>query len=144
MPAGEIAAADVEHLPFAVELFHCLPEFFPRALTIDVVHLVEVDMVCLQTPEALFARAFDMQGGEARLVGPVAHASIDFGGQHHFFTSPAALREPTTDNLLRHPFADFPAIDVGAVEKVDAPFQRLVHDGKAVAFGGLRPEVHGA
>ena len=144
MPAGEIAAADVQHLPFAAELFHRLPDFFPAAFTIDVMHLVEVEMVCLQTPETLFARAFDMQGRQARLVGPVAHAAIDLRGQHNFLSSPAALGKPTADNLLRHPFADFPAIDVGAVEKVDAPFERLVHDRKAVGFRGLRPEVHSA
>lgn len=107
-------------------------------------HLVEIEIVCLQAPETVFARAFDVQGRQARLVRPVAHAAIDLCGQHNLLPSPAALCEPTADDLLRHPFADFPAIDVRAVEKVDAPFERLVHDGKAVGFRGLRPEVHGA
>ena len=109
-----------------------------------MMHLVEIDMVCPQAPEAFFAGAFDMQGREARLVGPVAHPSIDLRGQNKLFASTAALIEPAADNLFGHPFADFPPIHVGAVEKIDAQFQRVVHDGKAVGFGGLRPEVHSA
>src|SRR5688572_30115486 len=110
VPAREIAAADVEYLALAAELFHGLPEFLPGTVTIDVMHLVKIDVVCLQPTEAFFAGPLDMKGRQSRLVGPVAHAAIDLGGQHDLVAPPAALRQPAPDDLFGDAFADFPSI----------------------------------
>jgi len=54
----------------------------------------------------------------------------------------AALLEPSTENALGDALALLAAVDVGCVEELDAQFQGLVHDGKAVGFGGAGAEVH--
>ena len=35
MPAGEIAATDVDHLSLSYQVLHSLPDFVPRGLAID-------------------------------------------------------------------------------------------------------------
>ena len=47
VPGGEVAAAHVGHLALADQLFHGLPDLFPRCRSVDMVHLVQVDVVCL-------------------------------------------------------------------------------------------------
>jgi hypothetical protein len=60
VPPGEIAAADVRHLALSHQLLHRLPDLVPRPTPIDVVHLVEVDVIRLQTPKAGLARPADV------------------------------------------------------------------------------------
>ena len=120
VPAGEVAAADVDHFALLDEHFHRLPDFFPGRLAVDVVHLVQVDVIGLQAAQAGFAGAANVQRREAAFVGPVAHIAVDFGGDDDFLAPPAALREPAPDDLLGDAFALFPAVDVGGVEEVDA------------------------
>ena len=67
---------------------------------VDVVHLVEVDVVGLQPAQAVLAGAPDVVGGQAALVGPVAHPAVDLGGQHDPLAPSAALRQPAADDLL--------------------------------------------
>src|SRR5690606_34064091 len=45
VPAGEVAAADVQNLAFAVKLFHRLPDFLPGGVAVNVVHLVQIDVI---------------------------------------------------------------------------------------------------
>src|SRR5262249_8682297 len=74
--------------------------------------------------------------------GPIPHPSVHLRRQHDFLTPPAALREPPPDDLLRPAFASLPTIHVCAVEKVEAEFQRPIHDGKTFGLTSLRTEVH--
>src|SRR5258707_606798 len=92
MPSSEATAANIKHLAFLHQLFHRLPDFFPGRGTVNVMHLVEVNMIGLKTLEATLASAFDMQRGEPALVGPIAHAAVDFGGEDDFFAATSALR----------------------------------------------------
>ncbi len=131
-------------LPWPHQHFHGLPDLFPGGETVDVVHLVQVDVVGLQAFERTFHGLADVQGGEAVVIGPVAHAAVDLGGQDDLLAASAALGEPAPDDLFGDAFADLPAVDVGGVEEVDAEFEGLVHDGEGLFFGGLRAEVHGA
>jgi len=142
IPPGEIAAADVDDLALLDEYFHGLPDLLPRCFAVDVVHLVQIDVVGFQPAQAFVARGADVISGEFHLVGPLAHAPVDFGGQHHFFAPPAALRKPAADDVLGDAFAQLPTIHVGRVEKVDPQIQRGVHDTEAVFFAGVRSEVH--
>src|SRR5829696_40579 len=45
VPAGEVAAAHVEHFALLYEDVHRLPDLVPRRVAVDVMHLVEVDVV---------------------------------------------------------------------------------------------------
>ena len=78
------------------------------------------------------------------IVRPVAHPAVDFGGQDDFVASPAAGRQPPADYLFGFGFVRLAAVSVGGVEEMDPQFQRLIHDGMAVGFCGLRAEVHSA
>jgi len=62
VPAGEVAAPDVEHLALAHQLLHRLPDLLPRCAAVDMMHLVEVDMVGLEAPQALLAGTADVVG----------------------------------------------------------------------------------
>ena len=109
-----------------------------------MVHLIEIDTVGLQTAQTPLAGAFDVQCRQPRLVRPIAHPPIQLRRQHNFFPTAAALREPTADDLFGPAFADFPAIDIRRVKKIDAELESPVHDGRAVGFGRLGTEIHRA
>src|SRR5437763_9641551 len=61
VPAGEVGAAHVEDLALAHQLLHALPDLFPGRAARDVVHLVEVDVVRLQTPQGRLTLALERQ-----------------------------------------------------------------------------------
>ncbi len=109
-----------------------------------MMHLIEIDAVGLQTPQARLASSFDVQSRQPRLIRPIAHPTEHLRCQYNFFTPSPTLSEPTPHNLLGPAFADFPTIDVRRVEKVEAQLQRSIHDGKTVCLVGLRPKVHRA
>ena len=142
--ASEVRGADVEHLPVADENLHRLPDLFPRRLSVDVVHLVEIDVIGLQPLERAFAGLPDVKRGELRVVRSVAHWVVDLRREDDLLAPPAALREPASDDLLGPPFAALPAVDVGGVEEVDPEVERLVHDDERVGLARLRTEVHRA
>ena len=66
MQPGEVAAAHVEDLALLHQLFHRLPDLFPRRGPFNVVHLVEIDMIGLQTAQAVFAGFADVIGAKGR------------------------------------------------------------------------------
>src|SRR5439155_15634875 len=110
VPASEIAAAHVQHLAFADQLFHRLPDFFPPRFPIDMVHLIEVDTVSLKSPQTFLAGSLDVEGRQARLIRPLAHAAEDLRRQYDFLAPSPALAEPAPHDPLRPPLPHFPAI----------------------------------
>ena len=134
VPAGEVAAPDVDDLALLDERLHRLPHLVPRRGPVDVVHLVEVDVVGLQAAQAGVARGADVTRGEAAVVRPLRHRSVDLGGEHDLLASVAALREPVADDRLRRARALVAAVPVRGVEEVDAVIERLVHDHERVAL----------
>ncbi len=107
-------------------------------------HLIEIDAIRLQTPQAVLAGPLDMHGRQTRLIRPLTYPTEDLRRQNDLFTTPAALREPTAHDLLGPALSHLPAIDVCRIEKIDSQFQRPIHNGETVRLARLRPEVHGA
>src|SRR5208282_5572102 len=116
VPGGEIAAADVENLAFADELFHGLPDFVPWRRAFDVMHLVKVDAVGLQSAQAAFTGLLDMTGGKTAIVRAVTHVAEAFRGEDNLLASATALFEPASDDLFGEAFAFLPAVHVGGIE----------------------------
>src|SRR6202163_4615614 len=84
-------------------------------------HIINVDPVGSEAPEARFRRLDDVGARAARAGDRVAHLA-EFGRQHD---SLAALAERGAEKLLR--LAVTP-IDVGSIEEGDAEPDRLVDD----------------
>ena len=151
VPPGEVAAPHVQDLAGLHEDLDRLPDLLPGGLAVDVVELVEVDVIGLQAPEALVARATDVQGGQTRLVRPLAHRREHLRREHDLLATTATLREPPSDDLLRDAFAApavlAPAVHVGRIEEVDPVLDRTVHDAERLGFlraGQIPAEVHRA
>src|SRR6056297_2758799 len=151
VPAGKIARAGVDDLALLHQDVEALPDLAPRAVAIDMVHLVKVDVVGLQACQAGLAVLADLVGAEAGTVAvrfrPVSlalHRAVDLGREDDRLAPPAALGEPAADDLLRGAGLPAPAVHVGGIEEVDAELQRAVHDVEAVFLGGVPAEVHGA
>jgi hypothetical protein len=113
-----------------------------------VVHLVQVDVIGLEPPEARLARAPDVIGGQPAVVRTEPHRLVHLGGQDDPVAASASL-QPPADGLLRdavpllHVRRLRPAVDVGGVEEVDARVERRVHDSEAGRLVDEVPEVHG-
>jgi hypothetical protein len=62
-------------------------------MTLDVVHLVEVDVIGLQPAQAVLAGLANVVGRQAPVVGPGAHRLVDLRREHDPVPAPA-LRQP--------------------------------------------------
>src|SRR5690606_16691191 len=151
VPAGEVARTDVADAALLDEGVERLPQFVPGAVTVDVVHLVELDVLGPQALEAAEAVLADLVGREAARVGVGLGAAAvaldgveDLGGQHYGLASALPQGEPVADDLLGAARLDRPPVDVGRVEEVDAELQGAIHDREGVGLAGVPAEVHGA
>jgi len=77
--------------------------------------------------ERSLARADDVERGQERVVGPIAHRAVQLGGDHHLLAALATLREPSTDDLFGPPLPLLPPVHVGCVEVVDAELDGAGH-----------------
>jgi hypothetical protein len=148
--AGEVATAEVDHLAGSNKLLHRLPDLLPRRASVDVVHLVQVDVVGPQSTQAVLAGLADVVRREATIVGSGAHRLVQLGGEHDLVAATAGLGEPAAEVLLGDPVTLLhvgrlrAAVDVGGVDEVDAGLYGGVQHGEAVRLAGLHAEVHGA
>src|SRR5436305_1980867 len=120
----------------------CWP--WARCPPVDVVHLVEVDVVGLQSFQRTVTCVPDVACGEERVVGPLAHRAVELRRDDDLLAPAAALGEPATDDLLGDAFALLPPVDVGRVEEVDALVDGAIHDLVRIGLLGDGTEVHRA
>ena len=144
VPAREVAAPDIDDLARVDEVLHRLPHLVPRRGTVDVMHLVEVDVVGLQSTQARVACVADVSRRETAVVGPVRHRAEHLRREHHLLASIPTLREPSADDRLGRARALVAAVAVCRVEEVDAVLEGTVHDDAGVVLARERTEVHGA
>ncbi len=112
---------------------------------VGAVHLVEVDVVGAQAPEARLDLAHDPAPRVAPAVGVAllahrhVHGAVELGGEDDLV---AAALEGLADDLL----GLAPGVDVGGVDDVDPGVERGVDDAGALGVVGLAPgaEHHGA
>src|SRR5688572_1304166 len=107
-------------------------------------HLVKVDVIGLQSPQALLACSTDVAGRETSVIRPFGHRAERLRGEHHLLPPAATEREPAPDDLLRAAGAETAAVTVRSVEEVDPELEGAIHDGVRVGFLGLQAEVHRA
>ena len=92
VPRGEVAAPHVEHLALLDEDLHRLPDLVPGRVAVDVVHLVKVDAVGLEAPQAVVAGAADVVRAEAAAVrDAVVHRAVDLRREDDAVAPPATL-----------------------------------------------------
>ena len=121
----------------------------PTGWAVHMVHLVQVDVVRLQPPQARLARTPDMVGGKPPIVRSEPHGLVHLRRQHDVVTVPAAFQPPSDDLFrdsvaLRHISCLRTAVDVGRVEVIDAGIDRGIHDVEAGRLVRGVPEGHRA
>ncbi len=85
---------------------------FQRRLHIDVMDVVNVDVIHLQTAQAVLDGLHDVDPRHARIVDAFAHRVEEFG--RHNGVAAAAL-----ERLAQHNLGFAIAIGVGGIEEVD-------------------------
>ena len=112
-------------------------------------HLIEVDVIGLHPPQAVFARLADVERGKLAVVRRRAARVVDLRRDHDALTPPITLREPTAHDGLGQ-FAAV-AVDVGGVEEVQPELETAIDDAERLVLVGLHAtplgphaEVHGA
>src|SRR5258708_23539055 len=120
MPTSKGTTTNIHDLALVCQLLHRLPDLLPRSLTINMVHLVEIDMIGLQTAQTLLTSTPNVQSREARLIWPFTHLPVNLGRQHNFLPASTALSKPAPDDLFGNALTKFLPIDIGRIEKIDA------------------------
>ena len=100
-------------------------------------HVVDIDIICVQTLQAGFNGGQDIAAAQSGVIGVGTHLVEHLGGENNLVTS--AL-QPFSDNL----FAFALVVHVGGVKKVYSLLVSVIHDLEAVGFIGLPAEHHGA
>ena len=129
------------HLALLDEPRHRTDGVFDRHRRIDPVLVVEIDDVDPEPLQARVARLKDVRGAAVDAIGPARLPGLaEFAGDQHLIA--AALQCPA-EKL----FVLTPAIHVGAVEMVDAEFNRTVDQrdpGRVVALAVNPRQRHAA
>ena len=99
IPACKIAATGIKHFALLNEEFHGLPDFFPGGMTVNVMHLIDVNVVGFEPAQAVLAGLTNMISGQMAIVRAGAHGLIDFRCQDNALTSPALLKPASNDFL---------------------------------------------
>lgn len=150
VPTGEIARPNVDHLALADQAVEGLPGFVPGALTVDVMHLVEVDPFGLQAFEAAFAVFADLISRQATTVAVhlcqisfTLDRVVHFCGQNGGVPAFPIERKPAANDLFCMTMLYPATVDIGCIKEIDAEFERTIHDLVALFFAGVPAEVHG-
>jgi hypothetical protein len=102
-PAREVARPDIQHVAVRHQFFERPPKLFGRDVAVEVMHLIQVDMVCLQPPERIGEVLAHFVGRNAGFfIGDigVGHALVDLGGEHDLVSPGGPMREPAADDRL--------------------------------------------
>src|SRR5207244_2853258 len=78
-------------------------DLVPRRVPVDVVHLVQVDVVRLEPPQAGLACAADVHRRELRMVRPLRGLAEHLRRQHDLVAPAVPLGEPPSEDLLGEP-----------------------------------------
>src|SRR3546814_3513673 len=78
--------------------------------------LIEIDIIGLQSIQALVDRIHDMPARRAAVVRAGAHRSMNLGGDHHVLTLDAEILESLAEQLFRLTRR----IDVGGINEIYA------------------------
>ncbi|MNY64217.1 hypothetical protein D3C86_2012930 [compost metagenome] len=62
MPAGEVAGADIIYFPLANGILECAPQLIPGYIPVHVMHLVQLNMIGLQTLQRAVQMTSDFIG----------------------------------------------------------------------------------
>src|SRR5208337_3748998 len=98
---GEIASARVENLALPRKLLESAPVLLHRNSSIDMVDLVEIDVVALETTQRVRRVPADLERGKPALLVRrgvrVDHPPVHLRGEHHRVPAAPSLREPSAD-----------------------------------------------
>ncbi|MEJ7605704.1 MAG: hypothetical protein WKF37_05430, partial [Bryobacteraceae bacterium] len=85
LPGEHRRSAKVTNFAAADQIIESFQGFFDRSFVIEAMDLVEVDVIGLETAQAVFDSVHDVLAGQAALVGIVSHGVEDFGGDDDLF-----------------------------------------------------------
>ena len=131
------------------EYVNGLPDFLPRRVAINVMELIKIDMVGLQTPQTVLAGLANMVGRQAAAVRARNHGLIELRCQHHFIAL-ASLSEPLAHDLFRDAVSERnvrplrTAVDVSRIDEIDAQVGSSIHDFKGGFLVRTVSEIHRA
>ena len=127
-----VGAPDVADFAVSDERVEGVEGLLDRREAVPFVHLVQVDVVGAQAPQAGLASPDEVLAREPGVVRPGAHGETRLGGDQGI--APPALEDLAHD-LLRAAVR----IDVGRVDQVDPGLEGLVDQGTRLA-GGHAPD----
>jgi AraC family transcriptional regulator len=113
LPPREVRRADVAHLAGGDQGVEGGQRLIERRLPVPLVHLVQIDVVGSEPPQARFGGAEDVVPREAGVVGSVAHRHPHLRGEQDLI---AVRTEGLADDLLAQPVR----IHIGRVDEVDS------------------------
>ncbi len=119
LPAAVVRRAHVADLAVAQERVERLQRLVERRLAVPLVHLVEVDVVGPEPPQARLARGDQVVAREPRVVRPVAHRHTRLGRDQRAIAPPL---QGLADDLLGQPAR----VHVGGVDEVDTAVEAEV------------------
>ncbi len=130
VPAREVRAADVADLPLTDERVERLDRLLDRGLPVPLVHLVEVDVVDPEAPQAVVAGAHEVLTRETRVVRSVPDREARLRRDEQSIAPPL---DRCPDDLL----GDAARVDVGGVDDVDTGVQAAIDEKpRAAPVGG--------
>ena len=149
IPSRKVGTSNIKHLPLILQYFKRFPHFFPRRGTINVMHLIQVQIIRLHASQRSLTSSANMQRSHTVRVGPIfqrtiSHVTVQLSCQHSALSSTSTQCKPLSENLLCNTLTLLPAVNICRIKEVDPVLKRTVHDFEAVFLSRFRTKVHGS
>src|SRR6266496_1504945 len=96
MPRGPVRASDVTHLALLHDIIECTQRFLQRSEQIPAMHLIEIDIVGIKSPQTLLNRREDVLPRKTDVIRiastgdrSFAHRATHFCSDDYFVASNA-------------------------------------------------------
>ena len=120
-PGAEVAAAYVAHLACSDHVVECSQCFFERRTGVEAMEEVEVDIVGLESGQAVLNAAHQVEASQTAIIGVLVAGAEDLGAEDDFL---AFVSDGFADDGFRSSFAVEGAVDEVA-SQVDRPVDDL-------------------
>ncbi|MOA48582.1 hypothetical protein D3C78_1713440 [compost metagenome] len=109
-------------------------------------HLVQLNMICLEAEQRIFKMTTDFISRQPRTTVRVnlwvTHATVNFGREYDFLSSSATLGKPTPDNFLGPAPIWRTTVYISGIEKVHACVERCIHYFECFLFLSSWSKIH--
>ena len=142
-PARKVARADVGDFALLVEAIHSLPDFINGRRSINVMHLIQINMLHLKALEAGVTGHLNVSGGQTSVVNVIGHRLVHLCCNDSAVAARRILCQPLANDGFCRTHAAVATVLISGIDKIDARIHRAGQNLESLLWRGSGTKIHG-